>query len=66
MIRIEDECVGCLIPCIDCGRKRVPHYYCDICDEDIAYDDGMYNVDGQMVCHDCLCKMFKANPEDFD
>jgi hypothetical protein len=48
MIKIENDCVCCDIPCIDCGRKRTPHYYCDKCKEETTiyeYEDGQYCID---------------------
>lgn len=51
MLKIENECVGCAIPCIDCGRKRVPVYYCDRCGDQI---DDIYESDGEELCESCL------------
>lgn len=56
MKKIENLCVGCALPCIDCGRKRVEVYYCDECGEEIAgdiYDDGE-----QELCEACLLKKY--------
>jgi formylmethanofuran dehydrogenase subunit E len=35
----------------------VPHYSCDKCGEDFDPDD-LYDVDGEMICTDCLLEMF--------
>lgn len=60
MVKIENHCVCCDIPCIDCGRKRVPVYYCDKCDPkceeplEEVYDDGE-----QELCEACLLKKYR-------
>ena len=55
MMKIEDDCVGCGLPCIDsCSYKNVPHYYCDKCDE----EDVLYEYDGYELCSNCLLKEF--------
>ena len=59
MIKHENECVGCPpeMGCIgmSCPNRSVPHYYCDICGEEL---DEYWNIDGSIVCRDCLNKMF--------
>ena len=55
MIAIENECVGCPIHCIDCGRKHVVHYYCDECGEEAD----LYNFDGQELCAECILSKFE-------
>ena len=46
----------CDIPCIDCGRKRVPHYYCDNCGEEKKlYEDGC-----EQLCAECLLKNYEV------
>jgi hypothetical protein len=51
MIKIENHCVGCDIPCNNCGLRHVPVCYCDKCgseqDELYEYDDGQW-------CSDCI------------
>ena len=57
MKKIENRCVGCALPCIDCGRKRVEVYYCDKCGEEIEgdiYDDGE-----QELCEACLLNKYR-------
>ena len=52
MLKYENDCVNCALPCIDCGRKHVPHMYCDSCGEetDVLYHmiDSAY--DSQYIC----------------
>ena len=52
MIRYEDKCVGCDLPCIGkrCPYQRVKHLYCDRCHEEV---DRLYLVDGEELCADC-------------
>lgn len=57
MKKIENLCVGCALPCIDCGRKRVEVYYCDKCGGEIEgdiYDDGE-----QELCEACLLNKYR-------
>jgi len=54
MVRYENDCVDCGLPCIDCGKKRTPHYYCDECKE----EETLYEYDGDQLCETCLLKKF--------
>lgn len=49
--KIVDECVGCAIPCINCGRKETPICYCDECEEE---DAPIYEFDGEQLCEACI------------
>jgi hypothetical protein len=57
--KIENHCVCCDIPCIDCGRKHVTVYYCDECGEEI-YDD-VYDDGEQDLCESCLLKKYRKD-----
>jgi hypothetical protein len=50
MVKIENDCVGCAIHCINCGRKHVKHFYCDKCDE----EDTLYETQEGQLCKSCL------------
>lgn len=51
MIRYENECVQCGLPCfLSCPHQRVPHYYCDAC----GAEDVLYPYDGEELCLDCI------------
>lgn len=60
MTRIEDDCVGCGLPCNgkNCEYSHVTHYYCDKCEDECDGDD-MYELDGQELCSDCLLELTK-------
>ena len=53
MIKYENDCVGCDLPCVMgvCSYYRVPHYYCDRCGEE-THD--LHNFDGEQLCESCL------------
>lgn len=56
MIRRENDCVDCGLPCFDsCKWKNNPHYYCDECGE----EETLYEFDGQQLCAKCVLKNLK-------
>lgn len=57
MIRVEDDCVGCDLPCIGkrCPYSSVKHLYCDYCNREV---DTLYVVDGEELCADCVEDLF--------
>ena len=61
MIRIENDCVGpCPQGCIDCGKKRTPHYYCDECGEEVEPEELYEYDDGRQRCAPCLLGNYKT------
>ena len=52
MVRIEDDCVGCDLPCIGdaCPYKNVPHYHCDKCGDDV---EELRYFNGEEICYHC-------------
>ena len=60
MIKIEDECVCCGLPCLgsSCPNRNVKRYYCDECGEEV---DTLYRYDdGTELCEDCLLEEFET------
>lgn len=57
MLRTENECVGCPQGCINCGRKRVAVWYCDVCGRATSDPDEIQEVDGKDYCDICYRKM---------
>lgn len=54
MIRYENDCVGCPQGCINCGRRRTPHIYCNVCGDEIDYDSDEWTLDKDYhVCDSC-------------
>lgn len=54
MIKVENECVGCDIPCIGgrCALTHVRRFYCDKCGEEV---DTLYWSDrGEQLCLWCM------------
>lgn len=51
MIRIEDNCVCCDLPCINCGRRHEKVLYCDRCSDSF---ERCYNYNGEDLCKDCF------------
>ena len=56
MVVFENECVGCDY-CIGsaCGKRNVPHYYCDEC----GAEETLYDCDGEELCSSCLPSKFE-------
>lgn len=61
MIRIENECVDCGLPCMgsSCPYQNVERHYCDKCgDEEV-----LYNFNGGEYCMSCIEDMIEEIPE---
>ena len=52
MVRIENECCDCGLPCIyeSCPFWAVARLYCDECEEEKT----LYWFDDQQLCLDCI------------
>lgn len=57
MKKIENECIGCPIPCIgySCSYRNVIRFYCDRCHDEAT----LYNYYGEEICKDCLLDEFE-------
>lgn len=57
MQRVENDCVGCELPCIgdSCPYRNVTHYYCDNCGDETQ----IYEFEGEELCIDCIEKRLK-------
>ena len=67
MKKIIKECCDCAVPaypCIgdSCHRQHVPHWYCDICEEEFSPDE-LYDFDGKDFCKECLLTQFQTVEE---
>ena len=63
MIKKENECVDCGLPCLgsSCPNRNVIRIYCDKCG-----DEGkIYHYDGEHLCIGCIEETLKeVEPED--
>lgn len=52
MIRRENECVDCGLPCMgsSCPNRNVIRIYCDKCGE----EGKIYHYDGEHLCISCI------------
>ena len=68
-VQYEDECVGCPpeMGCLGhaCRYRDVPHYYCDVCGDELD-DYELYELDGKLLCSACCLDACKAEPKDFE
>lgn len=53
MIKTENECVDCGLPCLreSCSYWAVTRLYCDQCGEEM---DVLYWFDDEQLCLDCI------------
>ena len=53
MIKYENECVSCDLPCLGdtCPNRNVPHLYCDHCENEA---EQLYWHGSEQLCEDCL------------
>ena len=59
MLKIENHCVDCLLPCMgrSCPNLKVEVHYCDNCGDALPADE-IYDVDGEELCEYCLKEKF--------
>lgn len=60
--KMVDNCVQCGLPCRGslCPNNSVsPEYTCDECEEEFEPEE-LYDLDGDMLCKDCLLEQFKT------
>lgn len=61
MINVEDECVGCGLPCfgIHCPNRNVRRLYCDVCGKEV---DELYQhiSGGEQMCFDCVMEEYEV------
>ena len=62
MVRFENDCVGCPQGCVDCGKRRAAHFYCDVCETEQDKGD-LFWVDGEMLCRYCLLERHRRVSE---
>jgi len=66
MIIYENECVGCDLPCLgsSCSLTHVPHYYCDICGDELVETEIAYRDDDYIECINCHEEEEQPDKED--
>lgn len=59
MVRIENQCVDCGLPCIGkaCRYYRVKVLICDECGDEV---DTLYQFEGEELCGDCVLKRLEV------
>ncbi len=57
MKKIENECLGCDLPCMgsSCPYRNVTRFYCDKCGDEAQ----LYHYDGKELCIDCIEKLLE-------
>ena len=63
MIIYENHCSDCATPsypCLgsSCPHRQVPVECCDCCEEPF-YENAVYEVDGEILCENCLKEKFR-------
>ena len=61
MVNVEDECVGCGLPCLGsrCPNRDVRRLYCDVCGREV---DELYvhKMGGEQMCFDCVMEEYEV------
>lgn len=61
MVAFESNCSGCHDDgyCMsNCPHKKVPHLYCDKCEDEV---DDLYDVAGKQLCDICALSFLKID-----
>lgn len=59
MLTYYNECKHCGV-CTKCGAAHIAHLICDNCSADV---DKLYEVDGDMLCKDCVAEVLQDYSE---
>lgn len=65
VVKIENDC-SCCEQCRNCGAKRVLHYYCDTCGEEVSGDKKLIRfqknsgLDDSWMCEECFNKVIDS------
>lgn len=64
MIKIENDCCDCGLPCIGsrCKNYAVLHFYCDDCEKETE----LYWFDGDQLCIDCIIERLQLEEVEYD
>lgn len=66
MIKIENDCVGCDLPCLGttCPHREIPYFYCDDCEYEC---EELFHYEEQQLCIDCIVKRLrKVTMDDYE
>lgn len=57
MIKVENDCVDCGLPCMGsaCPNRNVLYFYCDECGDNAD----LYHFDGEQLCETCIINRLK-------
>ena len=63
MLRIEDQCVDCGLPCLgnSCAYQNIKIFCCDQC----GREDASYRIDGEDYCEKCAKDYIKNIFDEF-
>ena len=55
MMKVENECVDCGLPCLyrSCKYYAVTRFYCDQCSDQAT----LYEFEGRQLCIECIKKL---------
>jgi len=64
MVVRQNDCCDCAVPgypCIGsaCDLRNYPHYYCDICNEEVDQGE-LFWFEGDELCIDCIKKKLEV------